>query len=133
MVEKIFTNPPSHSTRNQPLVEYMPVSSPTKCIACYLDTYRGTLYPIIFTFSCVFAFISISEDTWLRKFTNQPQTRKSASPRIHARFKPNKVHCVLPRYLSRRPIPHLLHFLLHLRLQITPQRWLSCAIVICTQ
>jgi hypothetical protein len=24
---------------NQPLVEYMPVSSPTKCIACSLDTY----------------------------------------------------------------------------------------------
>ena len=36
-------------------------------------------------------------------------------------------NCVLPRrYLSRRPIPHLLHFFLRLCLQITPQRWLSC-------
>ena len=43
---------------NQPLVEYMPVSSPTKCIACSLDTYRGALYPIFITFACVFAFIS---------------------------------------------------------------------------
>ena len=52
---------------NQPLVEYMPVSSPTKCIACSLDTYRGALYPIFFTFASVFAFISISEDTWWEK------------------------------------------------------------------
>jgi hypothetical protein len=43
---------------NQPLVEYMPISSPTKCIACSLDTYRGALYPIFITFACVFAFIS---------------------------------------------------------------------------
>jgi hypothetical protein len=61
-----------------------------------------------------------------RKFTNQPQTKKSASSRIYARFKPNKVHCVLPRYLTRRPVPHLLHFCLRFCLQITPQRWLSC-------
>ena len=27
-------------------------------------------------------------------------------------------NCVLPRYLSRRPIPHLLHFFLHLHLHI---------------
>jgi hypothetical protein len=33
---------------NQPLVEYLPLSSPTKCIACSLDTFRGALYPIIF-------------------------------------------------------------------------------------
>ena len=33
---------------------------------------------------------------------------------IYARFKPNKVHCMLPR----RPVPHLLQFF--------PQRWLSC-------
>ena len=32
-----------------------------------------------------------------RKHTNQPETRKSASSRIYAHFKPNKVHCVLPR------------------------------------
>jgi hypothetical protein len=54
-------------SKNQPLVEYMPVSSPTKCIACSLDTYRGALYPIFFTFASVFAFISISEDTWWEK------------------------------------------------------------------
>jgi hypothetical protein len=128
----------------------MPVSSPTKCIACSLDTYRGALYPIFFTFSCVFVFISTLKDTWSaekvqestsnekislasnilcpfqaqqsalrapsipieapcipssslflassssyrpskihgppRKFMNQPQTRKSASPRIYAPF-----------------------------------------------
>jgi hypothetical protein len=43
---------------NQPLVEYMPISSPTKCIACSLDRYRGALYPIFIIFACVFAFIS---------------------------------------------------------------------------
>ena len=49
----------------QHLVEYMAVSSPTKCIACSLDTYRGALYPIsFFTFSCVFAFIWTLKDTW---------------------------------------------------------------------
>jgi hypothetical protein len=47
---------------NQPRLEYMPVSSPTKCIACSLDTYRSTLYTIFFTFSCVFAFISPPKD-----------------------------------------------------------------------
>ena len=52
---------------NQPRLEYMPVSSPTKCIACSLDTYRGALYPIIFVFYCIFAFISTLKDTWLRK------------------------------------------------------------------
>ena len=52
---------------NQPLVEYMPVSSPTKCIACSLDRYRGALYPIFFTFSCVFVFISTLKDTWSEK------------------------------------------------------------------
>jgi hypothetical protein len=35
------------------------------------------------------------------------------------------VHCVLPRYVSRRPVPPLLHFLFHLRLLITPRRCLS--------
>ena len=60
-----------------------------------------------------------------RKFKNQPQTRKSASPRIYyARFKPNKVHCVLPRYPSRHPVYHLLHFFLRLRLHIDPQRYM---------
>ena len=47
----------------QHVFEYMAVSSPTKCIACSLDTYRGALYPIsFFTFSCVFAFISPPKD-----------------------------------------------------------------------
>ena len=111
---------------NQPLVEYMPVSSPTKCIACSLNTYRGPLYPIFFIFLASLSSYRPSKIHGPRKFTNQPETRKSASSRIYARFKPNKVHRVLPRYLSRRPVPHLLHFFLRLRLHINPQRWLSC-------
>ena len=53
MVEKICTNqPPKRKS----------ASSPTKCIACSLDTYRGALYPIFFIFYFIFAFLSPPED-----------------------------------------------------------------------
>ena len=91
-----YTNPPS--TRNQPLVEYMPVSTQQSALRAPVDTYRGALYPNIFIFYFIFVFISISEDTWSQKLHESAFDKKSASSRIYARFKPNKaVHCVLPR------------------------------------
>jgi hypothetical protein len=65
---------------NQPRLEYtMPVSSPTKCIACSLDTHRGTLYTIFFTFSCVFVFISTLKDTWSAEKVHESTSNEKIS------------------------------------------------------